>query len=572
MIAFDCPHCGKPLQSPPETAGRKGRCLHCRQIIRIPEAHEWVTHADPLASDAAKVTLAPPSDEIASPPSQPAPPPQPATNSDNRLLPKSSIASDSIDPEIYDFLAPAEDPTELGRLGSYVVREVLGVGGMGVVFRAEDPQLKRSVALKALLPALAASQTHRKRFLREAQAVASLENDHIVTIFQVGEDRGIPYFAMQLLEGESLDRRCRREPILPVVEILQIAREIADGLAAAHRRGMVHRDIKPANIWLETRKPSSGTTRTDRTPFRIKLLDFGLAHDATETDSRITRLGTIVGTPAYMAPEQARGQTVDTRTDLFSLGTVLYQLCTGDVPFLGENTQEVLSAVTQATPQPLRKLNSTIPIELIRLINRLLEKNPADRPESAQVVLDLLQAIAIPSDAGKTGFTLVPETEDDSEADLPDATILMNAPDELPRPIAPRGQSPERSARDSAKEPAKEPAPARPRSKQPPSRGERGDRKPPRPSRPPRSRRSTAAASSKSQPRQSHLSLWFASMIGAILGGLVLLLLYWLIQRTQPEIRQSPRPFLDSSNLPLPIEEMERLHPSTPDAKRPPRL
>src|SRR5262249_28472008 len=150
-----------------------------------------------------------------------------------------------------DFLAPAQAADEIGRLGPYRVLKVLGAGGMGVVFQAEDPLLKRKVALKAMLPSLAASESARQRFLREAQTAAAIEHDHIVHIYQVGEDRGIPFIAMQFLKGEALDDRLKRKKSLSLKEVVRIGREAALGLAAAHNHGLVHRDIKPANLWLE---------------------------------------------------------------------------------------------------------------------------------------------------------------------------------------------------------------------------------------------------------------------------------------------------------------------------------
>src|SRR4051812_16155442 len=175
--------------------------------------------------------------------------------------------------ETYAFLAPPQQPDELGRLGPYRVLAVLGAGGMGIVFRAEDPQLARLVALKAMLPALAASDSARQRFLREARAAAAIKHDHIVTIHQVGEDRGAPFLAMEFLEGEPLDARLQREGKLPVAEVLRIGREIALGLAAAHKRELIHRDIKPANVWLEG-DPGALATGVGG---RVKILDFGLA-------------------------------------------------------------------------------------------------------------------------------------------------------------------------------------------------------------------------------------------------------------------------------------------------------
>jgi serine/threonine protein kinase len=288
--------------------------------------------------------------------------------------------------ELYDFLAPAHGPGELGWLGAYRVLKVLGAGGMGVVFLAEDPQLKRTVALKAMKPALAASTTARQRFLREAQATAALENDHIIPIYQVGEDRGVPYIAMPLLKGESLDQwlECGQSPT--VAQVLRLGREIALGLAAAHAAGVIHRDIKPANLWLEA---SPGLAPGEG---RVKVLDFGLAR-AVDDSSHLTQAGAITGTPAYMAPEQVRGETIDPRCDLFSLGCVLYRLCTGQLPFQAPTKMAMFVAITLDTPNPVGELNPALPPALAELVMQLLAKEPAHRPASAQQVVEAIQAI-----------------------------------------------------------------------------------------------------------------------------------------------------------------------------------
>jgi serine/threonine protein kinase len=214
--------------------------------------------------------------------------------------------------ELTGFLAPPQGPGKMGRLGPYRVLQVLDAGGMGVVYKAEDPQLKRLVALKAMLPKLAAVESARKRFLREAQSAAAIEHDHIVPIYQVGQDRGVPFLAMQLLKGEPLDQPLQREPKLPVAEDLRIGRETAVGLAAAHRQGLIHGDIKPTHLWLEGAQG------------RIKILDFGLARAgaADGSGTQLTQPGAIVGTPAYMAPEQAGVGRTDQRSDLFSRGWI----------------------------------------------------------------------------------------------------------------------------------------------------------------------------------------------------------------------------------------------------------
>jgi Leucine-rich repeat (LRR) protein/tRNA A-37 threonylcarbamoyl transferase component Bud32 len=292
------------------------------------------------------------------------------------------------DAEAYAFLAPPQQPDERGRLGPYRVLQVLGTGGMGVVFLAEDLQLRRKVALKVMKPALAGA-ADRKRFLREAQVAASIKHDHIVTVYQVGEDRGVLFLAMELLEGTSLDDWLKggRQPTL--AEVLRIGRETALGLAAAHARGLIHRDVKPANLWLETLpgEPGGSSPR-----YRIKVLDFGLARQASG-GSHLTEQGAIVGTPAFMAPEQASDTPVDARCDLFSLGCVLYRLCAGRVPFQGAGTIDVVVRVCTETPPRVDQLNPLIPTALADLVARLMEKDPNKRPPSAQAVIEDLRAI-----------------------------------------------------------------------------------------------------------------------------------------------------------------------------------
>jgi WD40 repeat protein/tRNA A-37 threonylcarbamoyl transferase component Bud32 len=287
--------------------------------------------------------------------------------------------------ELYAFLSPAQGPGELGRLGPYRVLEVLGAGGMGVVFLAEDPQLKRRVALKAMRPGLAARADSRERFLREARATAAVKDDHVVTIYQVAGDSGVPYLAMELLDGMPLNRWLEQVPRPAVAEVVRLGREMALGLAAAHARGLIHRDVKPGNIWLESRpgQPSAP---------RVKLLDFGLVRAAAD-DVHLTRSGAVVGTPAYMAPEQARGETVDARCDLFSLGCVLYRLLTGRKPFQGETTMALLASLATNSPAPVRELNPEVAAALSDLVMRLLAKDPAARPASARAVADELDAV-----------------------------------------------------------------------------------------------------------------------------------------------------------------------------------
>lgn len=279
--------------------------------------------------------------------------------------------------------APADRP-DISRLGHYRILQVLGRGGMGVVYQAEDEQLSRTVAIKAMLPGRS-DGTARQRFLREARAAAALKHDHVVTIYQVGEDQGIPFIAMEFLAGESLEQRLEREGALPPVEVIRIAREIALALAAAHERGMIHRDIKPGNIWLEGAQG------------RVKVLDFGLARTAgaagNADEQQLTQAGTIIGTPAYMAPEQASGRDVDPRSDLFSLGCVLYRLATGRSAFQGRDLISTLLNLTTTEPAAPHSIREEIPVPLSQFILRLLAKDPIDRPQTAKEVVQVLEQL-----------------------------------------------------------------------------------------------------------------------------------------------------------------------------------
>jgi urea transport system substrate-binding protein len=309
-----------------------------------------------------------------------------------------SFETDAL-PDLARLLAPPQSPEELGWLAHYRILKVLGRGGMGVVFLAEDTHLQRQVALKVMLPDLVASSAARERFLREARAGAALRSDHVVVVYQVGLDRDVPFLSMELLRGESLDARLQRGERFSSREVVRIGREVADGLAAAHEQGLIHRDIKPANIWLEGEPGASATGG------RVKVLDFGLARFAGSR-SNLTQTGRVVGTPEFMSPEQARGEELDGRSDLFSLGAVLYALCSGQKPFQGSTVMAVLTALAVDTPRPVCELNPEVPAALGELVGRLLEKDPARRPASAHEVRSLLQAIESAM-GGSGGSTVV---------------------------------------------------------------------------------------------------------------------------------------------------------------------
>jgi serine/threonine protein kinase len=299
--------------------------------------------------------------------------------------------------EFQALLSPSQAADEIGRLASYRVLQVLGQGGMGIVFKAEDVHLGRLVAMKVMRPSLAANASARQRFLREARAIAALEHDHIVTVYQVGEERGVPFLAMPLLKGESLEDRLKREGQLSVWDVLRIGREIALGLCAAHALGLIHRDIKPSNIWLETR---DGGQAGSPSPSRVKILDFGLVR-AMGDKAGLTQPGVFLGTPQYMAPEQANGSATDGRSDLYSLGCVLYRMASGELPFRGDDLITTLVTMLTDPPKPLHQVNPQVPLELSELVLKLLAKTAGDRPATARVVADTLHAIAVKLKAGK---------------------------------------------------------------------------------------------------------------------------------------------------------------------------
>jgi hypothetical protein len=247
---------------------------------------------------------------------------------------------------------------------------------MGVVFRAFDTKLHRVVALKALAPQLATSSAARQRFVREARAAAAVTHDHIIAIHAVEDAGPVPYLVMQFIDGPTLQKKLDRTGQLPLKEILRIGLQIAEGLAAAHRQGLVHRDVKPANILLE-----NGVER-------VKLTDFGLARAGD--DASLSQSGVVAGTPMYMSPEQADGLAVDFRSDLFSLGSVLYAMCTGRPPFRAPSAMAVLKRVCEEMPRPIREINPELPPWLGDLAARLHAKAPADRFASAREVADLL--------------------------------------------------------------------------------------------------------------------------------------------------------------------------------------
>ncbi|HUO15409.1 MAG TPA: protein kinase, partial [Verrucomicrobiae bacterium] len=268
------------------------------------------------------------------------------------------------------------------KLGPYKILSALGVGGMGEVYRATDTKLGRDVALKVLPAEMVCNSERLARFQREARAVASLNHPHIVTLYSVEESDGVPFLTMEYVPGESLDRRIPPGG-LQVSQMIEIARALAEALVAAHEKGIIHRDLKPANIMLT---PES----------RVKILDFGLAKETGSTkpdDATVdqTQVGSIVGTPAYMSPEQVLGRAVDVRTDIFSLGLVLHEMATGRRAFQATTSAELVSAVLRDTPPVVTDVRPELPAELGRLIRRCIEEDPQHRWQTARDVANELR-------------------------------------------------------------------------------------------------------------------------------------------------------------------------------------
>ena len=297
------------------------------------------------------------------------------------------------------------------RLGPYEILGGLGGGGMARVYRGWDSRLHREVAIKVIDDRLAMPGIG-ERFLREARAASALSHPNICTIFDIGEQDGAPYLVMELLEGETLRERISERKI-PVDEILRYGAEVADALGAAHARGIVHRDIKPANIFLVKRANGTG---------QAKVLDFGLAKieqfasEEREFVSNLTTMGATVGTVSYMSPEQARGEKLDARSDLFSLGIVMYEMATGQLPFRGNTSALVfVQLLGQMAPEPIRKLNGEIPPELEQVIMKLLAKSARARYQSATELTDELQDLA----EQKSGWLTRLKTPGSAETGLP---------------------------------------------------------------------------------------------------------------------------------------------------------
>src|SRR5438105_194655 len=298
--------------------------------------------------------------------------------------------------------------TPATRLGPYEIISQLGAGGMGEVYRARDLRLGREIALKVLPPEMSSSPERLARFEREARAVAGLNHPNIVTLFSVEDDGGIRFLTMELVEGQSLDQVLAPRG-LPIPRVIELGIGLADALAAAHEKGVVHRDLKPANVVL---------TKDGR----VKVLDFGLAKlavpdsnlDLSQAATKVAPLssdGQAVGTVPYMAPEQVRGESVDSRTDLFALGVVLYELASGKRPFAGKSNADISSAILRDSPQPLASMRGDLPADLERIVQRCLEKSPRERMQTSLDVSNELRRLQRELERGESALTAKPATE-----------------------------------------------------------------------------------------------------------------------------------------------------------------
>lgn len=279
---------------------------------------------------------------------------------------------------IAGLLEPTDEPNSLGKLDGRSVQAVIGQGGMGVVLKVWDTQLHRPLAIKLLSPMLASTGTARQRFFREAQAVAAVVHPNIVPIYAVTCEGSLPYIVMPVIGGGSLQQRIERDGPLPIGDVLSIGLQIAEALIAAHKQGIIHRDIKPANILI------------DEGGHRVMLSDFGLAR--VLDDASMTASGLVAGTPNYMSPEQAGGESVDARSDLYSLGAVLFAMATGHPPVRGDSPLAVLRRVIDEKPRAIHELNEAMPAWLDRLVGRFLAKSTSHRIASAEEAAELLRA------------------------------------------------------------------------------------------------------------------------------------------------------------------------------------
>jgi serine/threonine protein kinase len=321
------------------------------------------------------------SDDPSTPPNGPAMPIGPSARwTGFPLVAFTQVAAGREHPEL-DFLERGREAGDLGQLGHYRILKQIGEGGMGTVFHAVDTKVDREVAVKVIRPDFRGTDAEA-RFEREARATAQIKHDHVVEIYHFDRIGEVLCLEMPLLRGESLHARLQREKQLPLADVLKIGREMAEGLAAAHAAALIHRDVKPANVFLSQ----------EHGAWRARLLDLGLAHN-NAAPAHLTEKGALVGTPAYMSPEQIDGQPLDGRSDLFSLGVVLYHLLTGDNPFAADTVTAIMRRITTVEPPPVNQLRAEAPPQLAQLLIRLLAKDRDGRPKTAAEVGAALRAL-----------------------------------------------------------------------------------------------------------------------------------------------------------------------------------
>ncbi len=350
------------LQEETQTIAHLDDCLSCREALEDSVGGSpWIAKLKDLLSGGENGSTADTSPVVNTP-----------GECDAELESQRALVADRL-----SFLAPSDDPRMLGRMGVYEILGVVGYGAMGVVLKAFEASLNRHVALKVLWPHLAVLGAARQRFARESRAAAAVVHEHVVPIYAVDEFRGLPYIVLRYVPGRSLQERIARQGRLQLEEVLRIGRQIALALDAAHSQGLVHRDVKPANILLE-----NGIER-------VLVTDFGLARAAD--DASLTHSGMVAGTPQFMAPEQARGDAIDHRSDLFSLGSVMYTMCAGHAPFRAETMVGVLNRICNTEPRDLREVNPEVPEWLARFIQRLMTKSVERRFQTAAEVARILE-------------------------------------------------------------------------------------------------------------------------------------------------------------------------------------
>ena len=347
-------------------------CPDCQQRLSdlVAQPGDWEDVGEQLAT-ANQLTMSP---ELA----------EKLAQSCSQIVPTSEFPrEDSLTPSPaagYDWTQVLDRPTHpemLGRIDQFEIESRLGQGGMGMVLKGFDRELNRPVAIKVLAPHLASNGTARKRFAREAQAAAAVVHPNVVPIYAVNQSAERPYLVMQLVPGQSLQSVVDERGPLPARDVVRIGMQIADGLTAAHQQGLIHRDVKPANVL------------TERDVNRVMITDFGLARAVD--DVGMTQTGWLAGTPHYMSPEQARGDELDPRSDLFSLGSLMYFLAAGRVPFRAERSYGVIQKIIHEEPPSVRELNDEVPEMLAVIIERLLSKSPADRFRTAEDVSHCLR-------------------------------------------------------------------------------------------------------------------------------------------------------------------------------------